>query len=116
LGWSHGDDEIMSTEQMIEWFDIDGINRGAARFDFAKLESVNAHYLRAEDNDTLFARLIDALPHLPDGEAFRKSLDESRMARLRHVLPLLKERAKTLNDLVDGAAFLVTERPLSIDK
>ena len=53
LGWSHGDDEIMSTDQMVAWFDIDDINRAATRFDFAKLESVNAHYLRAMDNPTL---------------------------------------------------------------
>ena len=61
LGWSHGDDEIISTEQAIEWFDIDGVGRAPARFDFAKLDSVNAHYIREADD----ARLVDA--GLPSG-------------------------------------------------
>ena len=50
LGWSHGDDEIISTEQAIEWFDLDGIGRSPARFDFAKLESLNGHYIRQDDD------------------------------------------------------------------
>src|SRR6188768_1159185 len=69
LSWSHGNDEIMSSEQMIEWFDIDGIGRSAARFDFAKLENLNAHYLRSMDDERLLAVLTDALPHLPQGAA-----------------------------------------------
>ena len=75
LGWSHGDDEIMSTEQMIEWFDIDAINRGAARFDFAKLESVNARYLRLRSDEDLVNLLVGELPHLAGGEAFEVRLD-----------------------------------------
>jgi len=115
LGWSHGDDEIMSTEDQIAWFDIDDINRGAARFDFAKLESVNAHYLRAEDDDALLARLLEALPHLPQGDAFKARLDGSGLALFRSALPHLKERAKTFNDLIEGAAFLFAERPIALD-
>ena len=52
LGWSHGDDEIMSIDEMIAWFDLDGINKGAARFDFAKLENINGHYIRAASRTT----------------------------------------------------------------
>ena len=74
LGWSHGDDEIMALSDMIAWFDMDGIGRGAARFDFAKLESVNAHYLRRQSDDALYATLEAALPHLPDGETFQAQL------------------------------------------
>ena len=115
LGWSHGDDEIMSTEQMIEWFDIDAVNRGSTRFDFAKLESLNAHYLRAMSDTQLFDLLIGELKHLPEGDAFAARLDEVRREQLALALPLLKERAKTLRDLVDAAQFVVAERPLEPD-
>ncbi|SDB13038.1 glutamyl-tRNA synthetase [Bauldia litoralis] len=116
LGWSHGDDEIMSTDEMIAWFDLDGIGRGAARFDFAKLENVNAQYIREKDDADLLATLIQELPHLPDGDAFGATLDEERLGRLRKAMPLLKDRAKTLIDLIDRAGFLVAERPLAIDE
>jgi glutamyl-tRNA synthetase len=116
LGWSHGDDEIMSTGQMIEWFDIDAINRGAARFDFAKLESVNAHYLRARSDEELVNLLVGELPHLAGGEAFEVRLDEARRRQLGQAMPLLKERAKSLVDLVNGAHFIVAERPLPLDE
>ena len=114
LSWSHGDDEIMSLDDMIAWFDFDGIGRGAARFDFAKLESVNAHYLRKQSADDLYDTLTAALPHLPEGAAFAASL-EAHGTAMRAALPLLKERAKTLNDLIAGAAFITTERPLTPD-
>jgi glutamyl-tRNA synthetase len=115
LSWSHGDDEIMSTGQMIEWFDIDGIGRSAARFDFQKLESLNGHYIRAMADDQLLASLEAALPFLPDGEAFARQLTEDRRLQLLSALPHLKERAKTLNDLIAGAAFIFAERPLKLD-
>ena len=114
LGWSHGDDEIMSTEEMVAWFDFDGIGRGAARFDFAKLESVNAHYLRKQSDDALYETLVAALPQLADGAAFAAKLADHGAA-VKAALPLLKERAKTLNDLVAGAHFIVAERPLAMD-
>jgi len=116
LGWSHGDDEIMSSEDMVAWFDIDDVNRGATRFDFAKLESLNAHYLRAKDTDALFDLLMAELPHLAGGDAFAVRLDEAHGARLLQALPLLKERAKTLQDLIEGAYFVVAERPLILDQ
>ena len=57
LGWSHGDDEIISTEQAIKvWFDLDEVGQGAARFDMARLTSLNAHYLRQKDDAELAAR------------------------------------------------------------
>ena len=115
LGWSHGDDELMSLDEMIAWFDFDGIGRGAARFDFAKLESVNAHYLRRQPDDRLYDTLVAALPLLSEGAAFVEKL-ETHDAAVKAALPLLKERAKTLNDLISGAAFIVAERPLTLDK
>jgi glutamyl-tRNA synthetase len=116
LGWSHGDDEIMSTGQMIEWFDIDAINRGAARFDFAKLESVNAHYLRQMDDDTLTDCFLSELDKLGRGEPFSARLDGRRTAQLRAAMPHLKERAKTFADLMDAAEFIAATRPLPVDE
>jgi glutamyl-tRNA synthetase len=106
----------MSSEDMISWFDIDDINRGATRFDFAKLESLNAHYLRARSTDDLFDLLIAELPHLPGGDAFAVALDNTRRRRLKLALPLLKERARTLNDLIESGYFIVAERPLVLDE
>jgi glutamyl-tRNA synthetase len=115
LGWSHGDDEIMSTAEQIAWFDLPEINRAPARFDFAKLASINAHYLRQRDNDSLVATLLETLPHLPGGDAFKAKLDDRRLAVFKAALPLLKDRAKTLIDLIDRAQFIVAERPLTPD-
>ena len=76
LGWSHGDDEIMSSEEMIDWFDIAGINKAAARFDFAKLESINAHYLRADARRrTCWRRSWTRCHYLPGGAEFHAKLD-----------------------------------------
>ena len=60
LGWSHGDAEIMSTEEMVEWFDLDAIGRSAARFDFAKLENLNGHYLRVTPDQEIVRALEGA--------------------------------------------------------
>jgi glutamyl-tRNA synthetase len=115
LGWAHGDDEIMSLEQMIEWFDLEGIGRSAARFDFAKLENLNGHYMRTADDAALLDALTEALPHLPGGPEFAAALTPERRGRLREAVPGLKARAKTLVELVEGAQFLVAERPLILD-
>jgi glutamyl-tRNA synthetase len=115
LAWSHGDDEIMSTDEMIAWFDIDGIGKSAARFDFAKLENLNAHYIRTMPDDRLMALLVETLPHLPEGREFQAQLSPDRMAQLRDALPFLKERAKTLNAIVEGARFLFAARPLELE-
>jgi glutamyl-tRNA synthetase len=115
LSWSHGDDEIMSDAEMVEWFDIDGIGKSSARFDFAKLESVNAHYLRAKSDADLLSTLLTELPHLAGGAVFAARLDPEKRARLAAAMPLLKERAKTLVELMAAAAFAVADRPLALD-
>ncbi|HVY18475.1 MAG TPA: glutamate--tRNA ligase [Bauldia sp.] len=115
LGWSHGDAEIMSDDEMIAWFDLPGINRAPSRFDFAKLGSINAHYMRAMSDDNLTALLVGSLPHLPDGDAFAARLDDTRRKQLRAAMPLIKERAKTLPELMAAAHFIVASRPLSVD-
>ncbi|WP_407975609.1 glutamate--tRNA ligase [Brucella pseudogrignonensis] len=116
LGWSHGDDEIMSTEQMIEWFDVTDINKGAARFDFQKLEAINGLYMRASDDKALFDALIAVLPEIEGGKELEASLDEKGRAQLLTAMPGLKDRAKTLVELADGAKFIFAKRPLVFDE
>ncbi|RUZ88094.1 glutamate--tRNA ligase, partial [Mesorhizobium sp. M7A.F.Ca.US.003.02.2.1] len=115
LGWSHGDDEIMSIKDMISWFDIGDVNKGAARFDFAKLEAINGAHMRRMSDAELFDIFIATLPYLEGGPAIAARLNDSTKAQLLAALPGLKERAKTLVELVDGAAFLFATRPLPID-
>jgi glutamyl-tRNA synthetase len=115
LGWSHGDDEFMSSQQMLEWFDLPGIGRNPARFDFLKLASVNGHYIREASNDDLMAALREMLASAPDRQAWVKARTEADWARLRGALPGLKERAKTLVELIDNAAYLFAQRPLAVD-
>lgn len=116
LGWSHGDDEIMSTEQMMEWFDVKDINKGAARFDFQKLEAINGLYMRASDDQTLFDALVAVLPEIEGGSELAAALDDKRSAQLLAAMPGLKDRAKTLVELADGAKFIFATRPLALDE
>ncbi len=116
LGWSHGDDEIFTTAQMIEWFDLDGLGKSPARFDFAKLENLNGHYIRAASDEELIAVLRNLLPHLPQEKNLAAGLDEQQWRRLALAMPSLKERAKTLVDLLDRAHFLFASRPIPIDE
>jgi glutamyl-tRNA synthetase len=115
LGWSHGDQEIFSTEEMIAAFDLPAIGRSPARFDFAKLESINGHYIRACSDEDILKKLEDALPHLADGPALAASLTPELRKKLLAAMPALKERAKTLLDLLDGSRFLWATRPLELD-
>src|SRR5438034_11005589 len=110
LGWSHGDEEIISTKQAIDWFDLDAVGRAPARFDFAKLDNLNGHYIRlAEDGRlaALVAERIDKMRGWPLSEADR--------VRLRRAMPELKLRPKTLGELAANALFFVTKRPIAID-
>jgi glutamyl-tRNA synthetase len=108
LGWSHGDDEIISTEQAIAWFDLDAAGKGAARFDLARLTNLNAHYLRATD-DRILAHLV--APRL-EAEGYR--IDAEALARLEAGMPGLKPRASTLVELAASARFYVAARPLAL--
>lgn len=115
LGWSHGDQEIFSTQDMIELFDLPAIGRSAARFDFAKLENLNGYYIRNSDDQTLLTAFEDVLDYVPDGAATKAKLNQATRAQLLQAMPGLKERAKTLVELVDSAAFLFAERPLPME-
>jgi len=110
LGWSHGDDEIISTEQAIEWFDIDAVGRAPARFDFAKLDSLNGHYIRAAEDARLVALVAERLEKM-----FCRQLSHVECDRLRKAMPELKLRPKTLVELAGNARFLVALRPIQPD-
>src|ERR1700732_3586948 len=115
LGWSPGDKEFFSTREMIEGFDLAPIGRAPARFDLAKRENMNGHYIRASRNEDLVAALESALPCLPGGAGALSKLDDSLRAKLCAAMPGLKERGKTLIELLDGAKFLFADRPLALD-
>jgi glutamyl-tRNA synthetase len=116
LGWSQGDQEFFSLEEMIAAFDLGQVHRSPARFDYAKLENMNGHYLRDANDDDLLKALIDTLPYLTGGVELAQQLDAKKQNQLRAALPGLKARAKTLNELVDGAAFIFAKRPLPLDE
>jgi glutamyl-tRNA synthetase len=116
LGWSHGDDEIFSTEQAVEWFDLDAVNRGASRFDFNKLQNLNGHYIRATDGGELLKHLEAILPEIDGGAEFARRLDAGGRERVLGLMPALQERARTLVDLFQAARFLLADRPLPMDE
>jgi glutamyl-tRNA synthetase len=115
LGWSHGDQEIFSTQEMIEFFDLPQIGRSAARFDVVKLESLNGHYMRHSDDAALLAELERALPFIPGGAELAARLDDALRAKLVRAMPGLKERAKTLIELLEHSRFIWADRPLSME-
>ncbi|WP_208439119.1 glutamate--tRNA ligase [Bartonella quintana] len=116
LGWSHGDDELMSIESMIFWFDIDDINKSAARFDLKKLDAINGHYIRMNNDQDLFDAVLNILPEIEGGLEIIERLDEQRRAQFLAAIPNLKERSKTLRELIDNASFIFTKRPLLLDE
>ena len=115
LGWSHGDQEVFSTEEMIQEFDLPAIGRSAARFDFAKLENLNGHYIRNADDKALLASFEDVLQFIPEGAAIQAKLNDTTRAQLLAAMPGLKERAKTLLELVDSSNFIFADRPLEME-
>jgi len=115
LGWSHGDQEIFSTEEMIAAFDLPQIGRSPARFDFAKLENLNSHYIRASSDEALLQAVEQFLPHYAGGDAIAAKLTPRLRQQWLEAMPSLKERAKTLVDLIDKAYFLLANRPVQLD-
>jgi glutamyl-tRNA synthetase len=115
LGWSHGDQEIFSTGEMIAAFDLAAIGRSPARFDFAKLESLNGHYMRSSADRDLLAAIDTILPYLPNGAEIAGKLTPAVREQVVAAMPELKERAKTLVELVDAASFIWAARPLALD-
>src|SRR5262245_59601777 len=106
LGWGHGDDEIISTEQAIQWFDLDGVGRAPSRFDFAKLDNLNGHYIRQADDAVLAKEVAARL-----GVAGNAAIEQ----RLTVGMPGLEARAQTLKELADNARFYTLNRPVAPD-
>jgi glutamyl-tRNA synthetase len=104
LGWGHGDDEIISREQAIDWFELDHVGKSPSRFDFKKLENLNGHYIREADDERLAALVADRL-----------ALSDADRALLVKAMPELKPRANTIVQLAGAAGFLFAQRPLDID-
>jgi glutamyl-tRNA synthetase len=115
LGWSHGDQEIFSTEEMVAAFDLGQIGRSPARFDFTKLESLNGHYMRQTPDADLLAEIERVLPHIAGGPELAAKMTPALRQKLLAAMGGLKERAKTLIELVDGARFIIAARPLALD-
>ncbi|MBT4769811.1 MAG: glutamate--tRNA ligase [Rhodospirillaceae bacterium] len=110
LGWGHGDDETISDQQAVEWFDLKGVGRAPSRFDFAKLENLNGHYMRQADD----ARLVDLItPGI--AERLGCPVNEIKDTLLKVAMEGLKQRAKNINELTDNALFYVKSRPLTLD-
>jgi len=105
LGWSHGDDEVFSTAQLIDWFGLEAIGKSPARFDTEKLDNVNAQHLNMADDAALVAEAIAINPALADFET-----------QLTAAMPLLKTRATRLPDIAADAAFLAAQRPIDVDE
>lgn len=104
LGWGHGDDEIISRDQAVEWFDIGDVGKGPSRFDLAKLLNLNGHYLREADDARLAALVAPLIAEKVD------------LPLLEQAMPFLKVRAKDTLELASGAAFLFRKRPLPLDE
>ena len=112
LGWAHGDDEIIPTAKAIEWFDLESIGKSPARMDFKKLDNLNGHYIRSTADAVLVAEAAAFL----DRQTPPQLLSMTARSRLEAAMPSLKERAKTLAELVQGAEFLFTDGPRDPDE
>jgi glutamyl-tRNA synthetase len=111
LGWGHGDEEIIGREDAIRWFGLDHVGRSPSRFDVKKLENLNGHYLREADN----ARLAGlAAPKVT--QIIGRDLGNEELTLLASAMDGVKPRARSLNELAEGAAFLFKTRPLDMDE
>ena len=110
LGWGHGDAEVLDRGETIRLFDLDGVGRAPSRMDYAKLTNLNGHYIRHADDDRLTREVLERLAHRTDLALGSRAAD-----RIRALMPALKERAKTLVELADAAAFLARPLPLPME-
>ena len=116
LGWSHGDQEVFSTQEMIDAFNLSSIGRSPARFDYAKLENLNGLYMRQSDDRELLEALKVILPEIGPARGLGPELSPELEAKFLAAMPGLKERAKTLVELLDSAFYLYAQRPLQLDE
>ncbi|MDX1378370.1 MAG: glutamate--tRNA ligase, partial [Anaerolineales bacterium] len=111
LGWSHGNEEIISTERAVELFDLSDVNKGASRFDFDKLGNLNGHYIRSADDGILTEETVTRLE-----KTLLRPLGAEERERLVLAMPGLKARAQTLVELSENAAFYVRKRPIELNE
>ncbi|SDL08494.1 glutamate--tRNA ligase [Paracoccus chinensis] len=110
LGWSHGDDELFDDAQALEWFDLDGIGKAPARLDFKKLEHVSGHHVAAMADEALLKELADFLE-----ATAQPALTPLQLQRLTPALGVLKQKARTLPQLLEQARFALIDRPVQAD-
>jgi len=115
LGWSHGDQEIFTTDELIEAFDLPQIGRSPARLDLVRLDNLNGHYIRSTTDADLLAEIERVLPHIADGEKLAARMTPDLKRQLLAAMPGLKERAKTLVELIEAARYVWADRPLALD-
>ena len=111
LGWGHGDAEIITREEAVQWFELAGVGRSPSRFDIKKLENLNGHYLRAADDGRLVALIAGRV-----AAALGRELTDSDTALLQRTMPELKKRANNLNDLAASSLFYLRSRPIPMDE
>ena len=111
LGWSHGDDEFFTDAQAQEWFDLKGIGKSPARFDFKKLENICGQHIAITD-DAALLHDVTAFATAQD----KVTLSDVKLSRLQAAMPQLKERAKTYPELLEKAHFALAERPIDIEE
>jgi glutamyl-tRNA synthetase len=111
LGWAHGDDEFFSDAEMQKWFDLPQVGKSAARFDFKKLENLNGQHMRVAD-DAALTKAALALLQVQDGTI----VSDAKQAMLTEAMGGLKERAKTLLDLLNSAHYILADRPFMPDE
>ncbi len=110
LGWSHGDDEIIPKDKAVEWFNLEAVGKSPSRFDMAKLNNINAHYIKNASNDNLMT-LIDPLTEAH----FNRKLTQNERALYYGMMDELKDRSKTLVDIIRDGQFLIRGVPYDFD-
>jgi len=111
LGWSHGDDEVFTDAQALDWFDLSGIGKAPARLDFKKMENICGHHIAMSDDETLMADISAYL-----AQSDRANLSQAQQEALHTALPVIKSNAKTLGALLDKAHFAIGSRPFTPDE
>lgn len=111
LGWGHGDDEIISRENAVDWFDLDNVGKSPSRFDIKKLEHLNGHYLRVA-NDRRLAELV--APRVE--RAIGREIEADGLELITRAMAQLKLRARNLNEIAESTSFFFKRRPLDLDE
>ena len=109
LGWSHGDEEYFTDQQALEWFNLIDIGKSAARFDLKKLQFLSGQHLKNSDDAALLHETLQFLTKVK-----KQSLSEDKIQLLNKGLYCLKDRVKTLSELIEKASFILNSRPIEM--